>query len=311
VPTWGEVLTELHNSMAATGQVDFDGIRRKYIRELAQLTGRDVIIYYSDWLQDGPSTSITLEDMQGLMEVCKDLHGTGLDLLLHTPGGSPEATHRLVGYLQSKFTNIRVFVPLAAMSAGTMWALSADEIVMGKHSQLGPIDPQVWTGSRFAPARAIIGQFEKAKREIADKPETLPAWFPMLQQYGPSLLEECENAEKLSVKLVSDWLAKGMLKTPAPGMPSAEEVATYFANHGEHLSHALGIDRESARSRGLNITDLEDDPALQDAVLSVHHATMHTFGGPAVKIVENHLGRAFVKMNQQMMMPQMMQFPRP
>jgi len=56
--------------------------------------------------------------------------------------------------------------------------------------------------------------------------------------------------------------------------------------------------------------DLEDDQALQDAVLSVHHATMHTLSGPAVKIVENHLNRAYVKMQQQFAVPQVQILPQ-
>ena len=57
------------------------------------------------------------------------------------------------------------------------------------------------------------------------------------------------------------------------------------------------------------IDDLEDDPVLQDAILSVHHATFHTFAGPAVKIVENQLGRAFVKVNQPVAVPMQIAMP--
>ena len=64
-------------------------------------------------------------------------------------------------------------------------------------------------------------------------------------------------------------------------------------------------------TKGVDIDDLEDDPALQDAVLSIHHATFHTFAGPAVKIVENQLGRAFVKVNQQIAMPMQVGIPAP
>ena len=70
-----------------------------------------------------------------MMEVCRDLNGPGLDLILHSPGGSAEATASIVRYLRRNFDHIRVFVPVAAMSPATMWALAGDVIVMGKHSQ--------------------------------------------------------------------------------------------------------------------------------------------------------------------------------
>ncbi|WP_166791906.1 hypothetical protein [Methylacidiphilum sp. Yel] len=211
----------------------------------------------------------------------------------------------VVRYLRKSFQHIRAFVPVAAMSAGTMWALAANEIVMGKHSQLGPIDPQiavpVAVGQhvvyRYVPARAIIEQFEKAKAECFD-PALLAAWFPILQQYGPGLLSQCEDAEVLAKRLTREWLTRWMLAACAETERErkAAEIADFFGDYTLHRSHSLGIDRDSAREKGVMVLNLEDDRELEDAVLSVHHATMHTFQGPAVKIVENHLGRAYVKL---------------
>ncbi len=301
MPTWGEILAELQNSILPTGQPDFDGVRRKYLRQLSELTGRPTIIYYTDWFgKGGPASSINLEDMQGMMEVCKDVAGPSLDVLLHSPGGSPEAVASIVRYLRTKFDDVRVFVPLAAMSAATMWALAGNEIVMGKHSQLGPIDPQMVFGGLSAPARAILRQFDQAKEECRD-PALLGAWMPILQQYGPALIQQCEAAEELALRLVRDWLQEWMLAGRPNRAAEAEAIANYFASYEEHRSHSLGITRELARDRGVNIQNLETDQALQDAVLSVHHATMHTLQGPAIKIVENQLGRAYVKLAQQVM----------
>jgi hypothetical protein len=309
VPTWGEILSELQDPKNAqpNGLPDFDGIRRKYLGQLYSLTGRPTIVYYTDWFdKDGPAASVTLEDMQGMMEVCKDLPGPNLDILLHSPGRSPEAAASLVRYLRTKFSHIRVFVPLAAMSAATMWALAANAIFMGKHSQLGPIDPQMVSGTFMAPARAILLQFEQAKEECKD-PSLLGAWIPILQQYGPALIQQCEAAEALARRLVQEWLQQWMFGGYPDAADKAEKVAGYFANYEIHQSHSLGIDRDQARAQGVRINDLEAEPALQDAVLSVHHATMHTL--PAVKTVENHAGRAFVKIAQQLVVQMPMMGP--
>ena len=69
MPTWGEILEELKASAAAQGgNPDFDGVRRKYIRQLHELTDRDTILYATDFLGGGnPGSTIILEDMQGLM----------------------------------------------------------------------------------------------------------------------------------------------------------------------------------------------------------------------------------------------------
>ena len=83
----------------------------------------------------------------------------GLDLILHTPGGDIAATEALVKYLWTMFDkDVRVIVPQLAMSAGTMIACSAKQIVMGKQSSLGPIDPQIFG----MPAQAILEEFQMA-----------------------------------------------------------------------------------------------------------------------------------------------------
>lgn len=304
MPSWGEILEEVKDSAAARGgNPDLDGIRRKYLTRLHELTGRDTIVYATDWIRGAqPGSSIDLGDMQGMMEVCQGLRGPGLDVILHSPGGSAEATASIVRYLRRKFPyDMRVFVPLAAMSAATMWALAGDWVVMGKHSQLGPIDPQLITLQGAIPARAIINQFERAKAEVQENPAVLGAWVPILQQYGPALLEQCEKAEELARRLAREWLATYMFRGEQDASAKADAVADYFANYKTHQSHALGIDRDQARDVGVHITDLENDQALQDAVLSVHHATLLTLSGATVKIIENHVGRAFVIQTQQLL----------
>lgn len=247
--------------------------------------------------------SITAEDIQGFMEVINGLPSDGLDLIIHLPGGSAEAADALVSYIRSKFNNVRVFVPHAAMSAATMLACSANTIVMGKHSFLGPIDPQfiiqTQLGTMSVAAHAIEEQFALAKEEIQKQPECLPAWLPILRQYGPALIVQCKLARELSEDLVAKWLAKYMLTGKADSGNSGRQIAKSLANHANFKSHARFIDRGQAKSFGLVIEDLESDQDLQDSALTVFHAAMHTFSGAlCVKIIENHLGRAFMKVAQ-------------
>jgi ClpP class serine protease len=195
LPTWSEILSELKEAQTTHGVSSFDIVRRKYLAALQQHTGRNTVIYASSWMQKRRTSpenlSINEQDMQGLMEVFHGLTpSANLDLILHSPGGSPEATEAMVYYIRSKFSHVRVIVPHQAMSAATMLACSADKIVMGKHSFLGPIDPQFFVqtalGSQAVPAQAVLDQFDIAKRDCQD-PKLLGAWVPMLPQYGPAL----------------------------------------------------------------------------------------------------------------------------
>lgn len=303
MPLWGEILTEINKSASDNGAPDFDGVRRRYLLEMNRLTGRAVILYATAWFESRPISpadlQIGLPDVQGFMETVSNIPERELDLILHSPGGSEEAAESLVEYLRQRFDHIRVFAPVAAMSAATMMALSADELFMGQHSQLGPIDPQFIIntpeGPRDAPAKAILNQFELAKREC-QKPENLAAWIPILRTYAPGLLTQCEDSQKLAVDMVAGWLKRYMMNGEENAAEKSREIAEWFADYESFRSHGRRVGREQAREIGLKVTDLEDDGELQDAVLSIHHAAMHTFSGTlAQKIIENHFGRAWMR----------------
>lgn len=305
MPTWGEILKELQQVETQTKLPPFDNVRRKYLALLKNKTGRDVILYATKWTSPGASpndTTIIEEDLQGLMEVIHGLATQSLDLIVHSPGGSAEVTEALVSYIRTKFTHVRVIVPQAAMSAATMLACSANTIMMGKHSFLGPIDPQfilaTQIGLQSVPAQAILDQFDKAKEECQD-PKLLGHWLPILSQYGPALIVQCENAIALSKTLLTEWLERYMFSGDTDATEKAKNIANYLSDHKEFKSHGRHISRDKAKELKLNIENLEDDQELQDLVLSVFHATTHTFNGTgAVKIIENHNGKAFVKVQQ-------------
>ena len=185
------------------------------------------------------------------------------------------------------------------MSAATMMACAGDVIVLGKHSFLGPIDPQFVintpVGNRMIPAQAILDQFELAKTECLD-PAKMGAWLPMLGQFGPDLLIQCRDAIQMSRQLVKRWLAAYMFREDPEKEKKAEDIATWLADHSEFKSHGRHIPRSEIERRGIRVEYLEQDQNVQDLMLSIFHATTHTFAGTgAVKIIENHLGKAFIK----------------
>nr|HPN61050.1 ATP-dependent Clp protease proteolytic subunit [Bacilli bacterium] len=161
--SWNEILEEIK-----TNNNNVDLVRRTYLKKLSNHTGRNTILYYSGWLEKPqmPGTDITDLDMPGFMTTVNKLNKSqGVDIILHSPGGDPTATEHIVNYLHSVFNDdVRVIVPHMAMSAGTMFACAAKEIIMGKQSCLGPVDPQFGG----IPAFNIIEEFKNAKKELTD-----------------------------------------------------------------------------------------------------------------------------------------------
>lgn len=297
MPDWNSLLDELAAIAASGGP--FDILRRKYLKQLSNMTGRNVIVYYSGWLQkfDIKEISINDNDKNGFMTTIHGLdRSKGLDLILHTPGGDLAATESIVDYLRKMFgTDVRAIVPHLAMSAGTMMACSCKSIIMGKQSNLGPIDPQYGNLA----AHGVIEEFEKAVDECKKDPARIPLWQPIIARYSPTLLGECQKSIDWSREIVEEWLSTGMLKDDAG---KDEKIASIIRELGDHAltkSHSRHISNTKCREIGLIIEDMEADPALQDAILSVHHACIHTLTStPAFKIIENQNGQAFIRIAQ-------------
>jgi hypothetical protein len=301
MPTWGRILAEIQQKIKEGDRQAFDTIRKKYLKALADHTGRDTIVYASRWTQgDVPPSLISIndEDIHAFMEAVAGLSGKALDLILHTGGGSAEAADAIVSYLRQKYPDdIRIIIPQAAMSAGTMLACAANKIVMGRQSSIGPIDPQfilqTSVGIQSIPAQAIIEQFEKAQQDCRNNPANLNSWLPMLSQYGPALLIRCQEQIDFGRELVENWLIAYMFRGEEANLP--KRIAEYLSNHANFKTHGKHLNISNAIDIGLKVEVLEDNQEFQDIVLSAFHATMHAFSGPAVKVIANQNGNCFVK----------------
>lgn len=308
MPNWDAVLREIAVHQSTDNETSFDKVRRKYLKRMASHTGRNVIAYYSGFLTKPRMDGIEVndEDKNGFM-LC--IHGLdrdrGLDLILHTPGGDGAATVSLVEYLRSVFKrDIRAIVPQIAMSAGTMIASSCKDIIMGRQSSLGPVDPQYGVIS----AANLLAEVKKAKSEILANPNAALFWNPILSKITPSFLERCEWAMQDQAEFIKQTLAENMfadLSQAERDKRIASVIAEFGNNKGR--AHNTHIQYQQCLDAGLKVSMLETDQKLQDLVLTVHHCYMHTLANTlAFKIVENQLGRAMVRIQQ----PQLVATPR-
>lgn len=291
MPDWGEILQEIQSVPHPV-----DTVRRGYLSALHKKTGRNIIAYYSAWLQRTGTmqekTAVSDEDKNAFMTTIHHLDPTlGLDLILHTPGGDLTATESIVSYLRSIFgTNIRVIVPQIAMSAGTMIACSAKEIIMGKQSNLGPTDPQFGV----VPCQAVVQEFEEVIAAIKKDPASIPIWQTMVGKYHPAFVQQCRAAIELSGEMVHNWLLDGMFFGDDNAKEKVKNITDYLLSFKTNKVHSRHLDTAKCIELGLKISYMEEDNELQDLILSVHHSFMHTitYNPNVCKIVENHDGRA-------------------
>ncbi len=109
-------------------------------------------------------------DINDSEEIIRVIHNTPddtpIDLILHTPGGLVLAAVQIAYALMRHKAKVTVFVPFYAMSGGTFIALAADEIVMGEHALLGPVDPQL---GQYPAASIIKAVKQKNVNDVDDK----------------------------------------------------------------------------------------------------------------------------------------------
>ena len=298
MPNWHDILGEITSKRSeANSAVDI--VRREYLSQLHKYTGRNIIAYYSGWLSKPGirGTEINDEDKNGFMlSVHRLERKRGLDLILHTEGGSIAATESIIHYLRQMFgPDIRAIVPQIAMSAGTMLACSCKSIVMGKQSNLGPIDPHF----NGIPAQGVLDEFNEALKQIKEDPDTLNLWALIIGQYAPTFLRQCKNIVDWSEGLVRKELESIMFADYPKGKRDKliNGIINSLTDDKKTKTHGKHIHIEECKKMGLVIEQLEDDDKFQDLVLTVHHCFIHTLMNTAAhKIIENHLGTALVKM---------------
>jgi hypothetical protein len=311
MPTWDQLLAEFQaqpDDQAKGVWIDAR-LTTSLQRVAAERGGRHVILYGSAFLQKplvpGPFTQVTHEDINGLMTAVYQMDvARGLTLILHTPGGVTSATETIVQYLRSKFADIEVAIPTYAMSAGTMIALASNRILMGRQSQLGPIDALLPHVGRLISAQAVKDQFELAKTEIKGDLTLAHLWAPILSSLGPSLLNEATNALSYGETMVARWLATYMFAGAPDAAARGEAVAKYFNDAGQHKNHGRRIDRDEARTLGVIVEDIEPSADLQDAVLTAYHMMTIAFeqSAPLAKMIVTDAGRRWLR-NMPMQMP--------
>ena len=274
-----------------------DTVRRRYIKQLSDYLNADILLYASSTDKPLPNAvslalPINEEDVISFMTGLNGLNPTKcpereLFLVIHSHGGSLEATEQIVSYLRAKYKKITAIVPRTAMSAATLLCCACDKIIMGKQAAIGPIDPQI----NGIPAHAILTEFKRAEEDVARNPQTAPIWLERIKNLPFGILTMCDTTNKLSKEKAETWLSSYMFQSEQDGKEKAKNIAEWLGNFQNHKTHGHPISITEAINHGLKVTPLESDSELQELVLSLFHATMITFSmTPCIKMLENQNG---------------------
>lgn len=293
-------------------QLDFQALtaeRKNQLKRIAHYRGgRDLLVYASDLNRRNSRVSISIDnsDLLPFYDQLSNLSGKSLDLIVETPGGLAEVVEQMVEVVRSRYEDVAIIVPGTAKSAGTIMAMSADDILMGPTSALGPIDAQLfWQGKVFS-AEALLKGFKKIQEEVDKEKRLNLAHVPILQQISPGELQHAQNALNFAKVLVTRWLKQYKFKDwhthSTTGQPvsdrerqtRAEEIAEKLCSHSEWLTHNRSIMIQHLREMKLRISDYSEKSELSDAIQRYYTLLQMTFATSSIyKIVETTTSQIF------------------
>lgn len=233
--TFQDWYTFLNNNTNLT--TDPTLVRFECYKEIEALRGRPLIVYTTNFDADPRApVSIDLNDVDGFTDLVSSIENSdSVDVILHSKGGNPDATERIVSILRSKFNEVHFLIPHSAYSAATMLALSGNSITLHPSATLGPIDPQI----DGIPARSIKDGFAKVKEVLKEEgPAAIPAYIPLLEKYSIHLLELCDDADLLSRSLVKDWIQEYLINGCGTTKDKIDQIVDFFADYKLHMTHS-------------------------------------------------------------------------
>ncbi|NTW66457.1 MAG: hypothetical protein HGB21_09170 [Nitrospirae bacterium] len=198
---------------------------------------------------------ITIEDSEEVIRAIQmtDPH-IPIDLVLHTPGGLVLASYQIAHAIKYRPGKVTVHVPHFAMSGGTLIALAADEIVMGDHAMLGPVDPQIGE----YPAASLV-KLVQAK-PIADIDDR--TWI--LADMGKKAMDQLrEHLQELLAEHFSPERAEELARTMTEGRWTHDFPITFEEAQGLGLQVAKGLSDELYQLMSLYPQPMKRQPTVE------------------------------------------------
>lgn len=249
------------------------------LEALEQYLNADVFVYY------GSLAPVSANMFAKLVEDLKAdaVKRDKLYVILTTLGGSAEIVERYVNILRHHYSEVNFIVPDYAYSAGTIFCMSGDSILMDYISVLGPIDPQVPNkDNRYVAALGYLDKInefiDKAANGTLTKAELI--W---LKELDLGEIRSFEQARDLTTDLLTKWLVNYKFKnwtqhhngtevTQDDKKERAAEIVKELSDNKKWKSHGKGISIAELRALKLKIEDYGEDERLRSLIRDYYNA---------------------------------------
>lgn len=185
-----------------------------------------------------------------------------LDLFLYSVGGLTDVPWRIVSMIREFAEEFSALIPYKALSAASMISLGADEIVMSRKGELGPIDPQLSIQRGGEGGTAVQEQiavedimsyvrFLREKAGLSDQAALAGPVTALAGKLDPWILGQINRAHS-HIRLVARKLLTARGKSQTRDEQSIQVIIETLAEKTYQHGHAIG--RREARDIGLNIS---------------------------------------------------------
>ncbi len=230
-------------------------------------------------------------------ELKRDEDKDNLVVVLETVGGFMETAERLVAVMRTHYRHVSFVIPNFAYSAGTVLALSGDEILMDYYSVLGPIDPQLRdSDGKYVPGYGYLAKYNEITQKInssADPAECRAELAYLVKSFDPALLFHVEQGIQHGISLITEWLPKykfkNWKKTEARGKRvtdnmkkrRARKIAQTLGDASKWHSHGRGISLNELGGSDIKllIDNFGANPELSQVIRHYHGLAVDFYSG--------------------------------
>lgn len=245
-------------------------------------TGHYLYIYVAAMAKHIPGISLEQEDFYIIRDMLKDVNDFNeVDVYLETPGGNGITAEEIARFLHKKFDRVNFMISGEAKSAGTILALSGNEISMTETGSLGPIDAQIQIGRSVVSAYDYMEWVKTKMNEAAQTGKLNPVDATMVSQITPGEIQLVNHSLEYAKDLVKKWLytykfedwtetaTNKTIVTDEIKQNRANEIADEFANHSRWRTHGRSLKISDIEEIGLKVNNLEENREIADIIYRI------------------------------------------
>lgn len=238
--------------------------RRKIYERIEEIRNRPLIVYTTSNRPNAQGQMGQdmiphfIKQLDTISSDCREI-----DILIISSGGDPIVSWRINSLLRSRFDKITVLVPYGAYSAATLLALGANDIIMHKNGNLGPIDMQITTPPRVEGEMPMhfgyedIANYFKFIEDIGLKDQAVisDALGKLTNQLSPIDLGSAKRGSQLGLSM-----AEKLLSTHLADSNKAKLISERL--NKQYYHHGFPLDKREAKDIGLEIVEDEEIESL-------------------------------------------------